>query len=77
MCFNDRNDSTSACFLPVRHLKRNIHSLSNDLTQGLIHMLKDSALLGADVYVTSLTKMRNDIVDQVVLISFGKTIPLL
>jgi hypothetical protein len=40
-------------------------------------MLKDSALLGADVHVTSLTKMRNDIVDQVVLISFGKTIPLL
>jgi hypothetical protein len=60
----------------IRHLKRNIHSLSDSLTQRLIHVLKYSALLDADVHVTSLTKMPDDIIDQVVLILFGQTIPL-
>jgi hypothetical protein len=60
----------------IRYLKRNIHSLSDSLTQRLIYVLKYSALLDADVHVTSLTKMPDDIIDQVVLILFGQTIPL-
>ena len=60
----------------IRPLKRHIYSLSNNLTQCSIHMLKDQTLLGADGHVTSLTKMPDDIVDQVVLITLRQAIPL-
>jgi hypothetical protein len=56
--------------------KGHVHALRNGLTQSLVHMLEDLALLPADIHITSLAHMPDSIVDQVILVLFRKAIPL-